>query len=87
MSRIADGRESIQRRIVNGFFATTTLALLITAGALFSTAVVQFRQDMDESLRVLRNHLDRIMPEPALPAFFVDLSGVEIQRQLKSEGR
>ena len=47
------GRDSIQRRIQRGFFVTTGLALVLTAGALFSTAFLQFRQDMDENLRVL----------------------------------
>ncbi len=47
------GRDSIQRRIVNGFIVTTGLALVLTAGALFTTAFLQFRQDMDENLRVL----------------------------------
>ncbi len=53
MSKIEVGRASIQRRIVNSFFATTTLALLLTAGALFTTALLQFRQDMDQNLQVL----------------------------------
>ena len=53
MNKIEVGRASIQRRIVNGFFATTTLALLLTAGALFTTALLQFRQDMDQNLQVL----------------------------------
>lgn len=47
------GRDSIQRRIVNGFFVTTGLALVLTAGALFTAASLQFRQDTDENLRVL----------------------------------
>jgi len=47
------GSDSIQRRIQRGFFATTGLALVLTAGALFTTAFVQFRQDMDENLLVL----------------------------------
>ncbi|MCR9094102.1 MAG: methyl-accepting chemotaxis protein [bacterium] len=47
------GRDSIQRRIQRGFFVTTGLALVLTAGALFTTASLQFRQDMDENLRVL----------------------------------
>ena len=47
------GSDSIQRRIQRGFFVTTGLALVLTAGALFSTAFLQFRQDMDENLRVL----------------------------------
>ncbi|CAM9568112.1 unnamed protein product [Discosporangium mesarthrocarpum] len=47
------GSDSIQRRIQRGFFVTTGLALVLTAGALFTTAFVQFRQDMDENLLVL----------------------------------
>ena len=53
MSTISVGRDSIQRRIILSFFATTGLALVLTAGALFATAFVQFHQDMDENLRVL----------------------------------
>lgn len=53
MSDLDVGRNSIQRRIISGFFATTGLALVLTAGALFTTALVQFRQDMDENLRVI----------------------------------
>lgn len=53
MSEISVNRDSIQRRIVISFFATTGLALVLTAGALFTTAFVQFRQDMDENLSVL----------------------------------
>jgi len=53
MTGLDVGRDSIQRRIIRGFFATTGLALMLTAGALFTTASVQFRQDMDENLRVL----------------------------------
>ena len=53
MNRLDAGRDSIQRRIIRGFFVTTGLALVLTAGALFATASVQFRQDTDENLRVL----------------------------------
>lgn len=53
MNRIEVGRNSIQRRIVRVFFVTTALALLLTSGALFSTAFLQFRQNMDASLVAL----------------------------------
>ena len=45
--------DSIQRRIVRSFFATTALVLFLTAGALFTTALLQFQQSTDHSLRVL----------------------------------
>ena len=53
MSGNYGGGQSIQRRIVQSFFATTGLALFLTAGALGALAFVQFRQDMNESLWVL----------------------------------
>ncbi|HEB91531.1 MAG TPA: HAMP domain-containing protein [Deltaproteobacteria bacterium] len=53
MSSIEVGRDSIQRRIVRGFFATTGLALLLTATALFTTAFFQFQQVTNKNLLVL----------------------------------
>jgi len=50
---IEQGRESIQRRIVRSFFATASLVLLLTAGALFTTALMQFRQTTGRNLEVL----------------------------------
>jgi len=53
MSKISGDRHSIQRRIIISFFATTGLALVLATGALFTTAYIHFRQDMDENLSVL----------------------------------
>jgi len=47
------GRDSIQHRIVRGFFSTTGLALALTSAALFATAFVQFKRVTDENLRLL----------------------------------
>lgn len=47
------GRDSIQHRIVRGFFSTTGLALGLTATALFATAFVQFKRVTDENLKLL----------------------------------
>ncbi|MEZ4331891.1 MAG: methyl-accepting chemotaxis protein [Myxococcota bacterium] len=47
------GRDSIQHRIVRGFFSTTGLALGLTATALFATAFVQFKRVTDENLQLL----------------------------------
>jgi methyl-accepting chemotaxis protein len=47
------GRDSIQHRIVRGFFSTTGLALGLTATALFATAFIQFKRVTDENLRLL----------------------------------
>jgi methyl-accepting chemotaxis protein len=53
MNMIKGGRESIQRRIIGGFFATTGLALFLTAGSLFTMAFLQYRQVTDKNLIVL----------------------------------
>jgi methyl-accepting chemotaxis protein len=53
MSSIDLGRDSIQRRIVREFFATTGLVLLLTAGSLFAMAFVQFQNVTDENLIAL----------------------------------
>lgn len=82
MNQIEVGRASIQRRIVNGFFATTTLALLLTAGALFTTALLQFRQDMDENLQVLARVTGANMEASLL--FDDDQTAMETLRALKS---
>ena len=74
--------ESIQRRIINGFFATTSLALLVTAGALFMTALVQFRGTMDENLRVL-SRVTGANSEASL-LFDDDESAMETIRALKA---
>lgn len=47
------GRDSIQHRIVRGFFSTAGLALGLTATALFATAFVQFKRVTDENLQLL----------------------------------
>ncbi|MFO0690143.1 MAG: methyl-accepting chemotaxis protein [Myxococcota bacterium] len=47
------GRDSIQHRIVRGFFSTTGLALGLTATALFATAFIQFKRVTDENLLLL----------------------------------
>jgi methyl-accepting chemotaxis protein len=47
------GRDSIQHRIVRGFFSTAGLALGLTAAALFATAFIQFKRVTDENLRLL----------------------------------
>lgn len=82
MSRIEVGRDSIQRRIINGFLATTTLALLLTAGAIFSAALLQFRQDMDENLDVLAR-VTAANSEASL-LFDDDQAAMETLRALKS---
>lgn len=47
------GRNSIQRQIVRGFFGTTALVLLLTAGALFGTALLVFQKNTDSDLTAL----------------------------------
>jgi len=47
------GRDSIQHRIVRGFFSTAGLALGLTAAALFATAFFQFKRVTDENLLLL----------------------------------
>ncbi|MBY0399663.1 HAMP domain-containing protein [Myxococcota bacterium] len=47
------GRDSIQNRIVRGFFSTTGLAVGLTATALFATAFIQFKRVTDENLLLL----------------------------------
>ncbi len=76
------GGASIQRRIVHGFFGTTTLALLLTAGALFSIAMLQFRQDTEENLRVLARVTGANVEASLL--FDDDQTAVETLRALKS---
>jgi len=75
-------RESIQRRIINGFFATTTLALVLTAGALFTTTLVQFRDDINENLLVLAR-VTGANSEASL-LFDDDQAAIETLRALKS---
>jgi methyl-accepting chemotaxis protein len=53
MNRLDVGSDSIQRRIVRSFFVTTAVVLVLTATALFSAALVQFRQSTEHSLAVL----------------------------------
>ena len=53
MSTIDVGQDSIQRRIVRDFFATTGLVLLITAGAFLSAGFFQFQNVTDENLIAL----------------------------------
>jgi len=53
MSAIDVGQASIQRRIGREFFATTGLVLLLTAGALLTTAFFQFQTLTDENLMAL----------------------------------
>ena len=50
---MALGRDSIQHRIVRGYFSTTGLALALTTAALFATAFIQFKRVTDENLRLL----------------------------------
>lgn len=82
MSRIDVGQHSIQRRIVNGFFATTALVLLIAAGALFTTAIVRFRQDTNENLMVLARVVGANTGASLL--FDDDRSAIETLRALKA---
>ena len=53
MSALDVGTESIQRRIVRGYLATTGLALLLTVFALFFAAFVQFQQVTNDNLGAL----------------------------------
>ena len=50
MSAFDVGRNSIQQRIVREFFATTGLVLVLTSGALFGTAFVQFQGMTNDNL-------------------------------------
>jgi len=82
MSRQDASQESIQRRIINGFFATTTLALVLTAGALFATTLVQFRDDINENLLVLAR-VTGANSEASL-LFDDDQAAIETLRALKA---
>lgn len=53
MSFMDVGKMSIQHRLRIGFFATTGMALLLTAGALFSTAAFQFQHEAESELELL----------------------------------
>lgn len=53
MSGIDVGKNSIQRRIVRVFFATTGLVLLLTAGALFLTTFLHFQKLTNDNLMAL----------------------------------
>lgn len=53
MSALEAGRQSIQRRIIRGFFGTTGLVLVLTSGALFFSALLIFRQTTDRDLTAL----------------------------------
>ena len=59
MSAIDVGRDSIQRRIVREFFATTGLVLFLTASALSLTAFVQFQTATDENLIAMARIIGR----------------------------
>lgn len=50
MSAFDVGNNSIQRRIVREFFATTGLVLVLSSGALFVTASIQFQNITDKNL-------------------------------------
>jgi len=53
MSVSQSGRESIQRRIIRGFFGTTGLVLALTSSALFVSALMIFQQNIDRDLTTL----------------------------------
>jgi methyl-accepting chemotaxis protein len=53
MNRIDAGQRSIQRQIVRGFFGTTGLVLVLTAGALFVSALLIFQETTDRDLTAL----------------------------------
>ena len=53
MTEIEAGRESIQHRIMRGFFGTTALVLALTAAALFATSLLVFHQMTDRDLIAL----------------------------------
>ena len=52
-SFVVVGRNSIQRRITRGFFGTTALALLVTASAIFFSAVLVIQANTDRDLTAL----------------------------------
>ncbi len=59
MSGIDVGTDSIQRRIVGAFFATTGLVVLLAALALSLTAFIQFQNMTDENLMVMARVIGR----------------------------
>ncbi len=83
MSAIDVGHDSIQRRIVREFYATTGLVLLLTAGALFSTAFIQFQNAIDENLIALARVIGGNSEASLL--FNDEQSAVDTLRALKAE--
>ena len=83
MSTIDVGQDSIQRRIVRDFFATTGLVLLITAGAFLSAGFFQFQNVTDENLIALARVIGGNSEASLL--FNDEQSAVETLSALKAE--
>jgi methyl-accepting chemotaxis protein len=85
MSAIDVGRDSIQRRIVREFFATTGLVPLLTAGALFSTAFFHFQTVTNENLIAIA----RVIGGSAEASLLFDdeQTALDTLRALKAEER
>jgi methyl-accepting chemotaxis protein len=83
MSAIDVGNNSIQSRIVREFFATTGLALLLTSGAIFGTAFIQFQNVTNENLIALA-HLIGGNSEASL-LFHDSQAATETLRTLRAE--
>ena len=83
MDALEGGTESIQRRIVGGYFATTGLALVLTAGALFSTAFFQYERTAEEHLGALARVIGGNLEAPLL--FDDESSAMETLRALRAE--
>ena len=83
MSTIDVGRDSIQRRLVHEFFATTGLVLLLTAGALSSSAFVYFQNVTDKNLIAMARIIGRNTEASLL--FDDDKAAMETLRALEAE--
>jgi methyl-accepting chemotaxis protein len=79
---VVRGRDSIQRQIVRGFFGTTSLALLLTASAVFFAGLLVFQQKTDRDLTALAGVIGGASEASLL--FDDEKSATEILNALKS---
>ncbi len=82
MSVLNASRQSIQSRIIRGFFGTTGLVLVLTSSALFASALLMFQQTTDRDLTALARVIG--MNTEASLLFDDEQAAVETLRALKA---
>ena len=83
MSRLKAGNQSIQKRIIREFFATTGLVLVLTSVAIFGTALVQFQKLTNDNLIGLADMIGGNSEASLL--FNDEQAAVDTLRALKAE--